>query len=219
MTCNQTNLFNSVLSEPKSEQSRENENIEYKNIEEVKNACRDCRKCDLAKTRINVVFGEGVFSSKIMLIGEGPGQQEDETGKPFVGKAGQLLDKILESQGFSREKNIYICNVIKCRPPGNRVPTDEEAAACREYLDAQIHLMKPKIIILCGATAVKAMLNIKQGITKIRGQWFEGPLGSKMMPFFHPSYLLRNQSKAEGSPKWNTWQDIKELKRMHDSFE
>lgn len=189
----------------------------FENIEEAQKVCSTCQKCNLAKTRTNVVFGEGIFSSKIMLIGEGPGQQEDETGRPFVGKAGQLLDKILESQEFSREKNVYICNTVKCRPPGNRVPADEEMAACREYLDAQIELMKPKIIILCGATAVKAMLNIKQGITKIRGQWFDGPFESKMMPFFHPSYLLRNQSKAVGSPKWLTWQDIQEIKRMHDS--
>ncbi len=189
-----------------------------KTIQEVENICKNCHKCDLSKTRKNIVFGEGIFSSKIMLIGEGPGQQEDETGKPFVGKAGQLLDKILESQGISREKNIYICNTVKCRPPGNRIPTNEEMAACREYLDSQIELMQPKIIILCGATAVKAMLNIKSGITKIRGQWFDGPFGAKMMPFFHPSYLLRNQSKEVGSPKWLTWQDIKEIKRMLDSL-
>lgn len=195
------------------------DNIRFKNIEEAENICNSCKKCELAKTRNKVVFGKGVFNSKVMLIGEGPGQQEDETGKPFVGRAGQLLDKILESQGFSGEKNVYICNVVKCRPPGNRVPSDEEAGACREYLDAQIHFMKPKIIILCGSTALKAMLNIKSGITKIRGQWFDGPYGAKMMPFFHPSYLLRNQSKAEGSPKWLTWQDIQEIKRFHDSLE
>lgn len=206
----------------KTEQIRINfentdENLRLKSLQEIKNVCNECYKCSLSKSRKNIVFGEGVFTSKIMLIGEGPGQQEDETGRPFVGKAGQLLDKILESQDISREKNIYICNTVKCRPPENRVPADEEMAACRQYLDAQIQLMSPKIIILCGSTAVKAMMGIKTGITKIRGQWFDGPFGSKMMPFFHPSYLLRNQSKEVGSPKWLTWQDIKEIKRLADS--
>jgi uracil-DNA glycosylase family 4 len=194
------------------------ENLRHKTLEEVKKVCNHCYKCDLSKTRKNIVFGQGVFSSKIMLIGEGPGQQEDETGNPFVGKAGQFLNQILESQDISREKNIYICNTVKCRPPENRVPTDIEMEACREYLDSQIQLMRPKIIILCGSTAVKAMLNIKSGITKIRGQWFEGPFGAKMMPFLHPSYLLRNRSKEIDSPQWNTLQDIKEIKRLLDEL-
>lgn len=209
MTNTQQSLFNF---------ENTNEKLRNNTIEEVQKVCSECYKCGLSKTRKKVVFGEGVFTSKVMLIGEGPGQQEDETGRPFVGKAGQLLDKILESQEFSREKNIYICNIVKCRPPENRVPTDEEMTACRQYLDAQIQLMRPKIIILCGSTAVKAMLGIKSGITKIRGQWFDGPFESKMMPFFHPSYLLRNQSSAVGSPKWLTWQDIQEIKKFHDTL-
>ena len=195
------------------------ENLRYKSLQEVKNVCTSCDKCNLSKTRKNIVFGEGIFSSKIMLIGEGPGQQEDETGRPFVGRSGQLLDKLFESQNISRKKNLYICNIVKCRPPENRVPKKEEIAACREYLDTQIQIIRPKIIILCGSTAVKSMLNIKTGITKIRGQWFEGPFGAKMMPFFHPSYLLRNQSSAVGSPKWLTGEDIQEIKKVLDSFE
>jgi len=190
------------------------ENLRHKTLQEVNNVCNYCYKCDLSKTRTNVVFGEGVFSSSIMLIGEGPGQQEDETGRPFVGKAGQLLDKFLETQDISREKNIYICNIVKCRPPENRIPTNKEMTACRVYLDAQIQLMRPKIIILCGSTAVKAILGIKSGITKIRGQWFEGPFGAKMTPLLHPSYLLRNQSKAVDSPQWLTLQDIREIKKL-----
>ncbi len=185
--------------------------LRNKTLQEVQNVCNYCYKCDLSKTRTKVVFGEGVLASKIMLIGEGPGQQEDNSGRPFVGKAGQLLDKILQTQDFSREKNIYICNIVKCRPPENRTPNDKEIKACRQYLDAQIQIMRPEIIILCGATAVKSMLEIKSGITKIRGQWFNGPFGAKMMPLLHPSYLLRNQSKAEGSPQWLTLQDIKRI--------
>lgn len=192
--------------------------LRNKTLQEVKNVCNYCYKCDLSKTRKNVVFGDGIFSSKIMLIGEGPGENEDQTGLPFVGKAGKFLDKILESQDISREKNIYICNIVKCRPPENRVPTNTEIEACKEYLDIQIQLMRPKIIILCGSTAVKVMLGIKSGITKIRGQWFEGPFGAKMMPLLHPSYLLRNQSKAVDSPQWLTLQDIKEIKKELDYF-
>ncbi len=134
-----------------------------------------------------------------MLIGEAPGYYEDQSGKPFVGKAGQLLDKILASQGFSRTKDIYICNTIKCRPPDNRDPLPEEKGACREYLDAQINILKPRIILLCGNVAVKSMLDNPLGITKVRGKWFDGPYGSKMMPIFHPSYLLR-MTQRKGSP-------------------
>ena len=153
-----------------------------------------------------------------MLVVEAPGRQEDETGIPFVGRAGQLLDKILESQNITREKDIYICNTVKCRPPENRVPTDQEKAACRVYLDSQLQLIRPKIILLCGATAVQSFLDTKLGITKIRGQWFDGPFGSKMMPIFHPSYLLRNHSKEPGSPRWLMWQDIQEVKKAVDKL-
>lgn len=195
-----------------------NENLKYKTLQEIKNVCEYCYKCDLSQTRNKIVFGEGVFSAKIMLIGEGPGQQEDETGKPFVGKAGRLLDKLLETQNFSRNKNIYICNIVKCRPPKNRVPLNQEIEACSQYLNAQIQLIKPKIIILTGSTAVKAILNTKIGITKIRGQWFDGPYDSKIMPLLHPSYLLRYQSDKVNSPKWLTLQDIQEIKKTFDTL-
>jgi DNA polymerase len=156
-----------------------------------------------------------------MLIGEGPGQNEDETGVPFVGRAGQLLTQILTSVNIQRDKDIYICNVVKCRPPQNRAPMPEEMAACFPYLEEQIRLVKPRFILLAGATAMKAVLNIKEGITKVRGQWFDTPFegGAKAMPIFHPSYLLRNQSKAEGSPKWLMWQDIQEVRRQLDELQ
>lgn len=186
-------------------------------LEKTKEKCFKCDKCGLSKSRINVVFSDGTPNEKIMLIGEAPGYWEDMKGKPFVGKAGQLLDKILEAIELDRNK-IYICNTIKCRPPENRNPLPEEKCACREYLDIQIETIKPKIILLCGKVAVQSMLNTTQGITKIRGQWFDGPFGSKMMPIFHPSYLLRNDSRAKGSPKWLTWQDVKEVKRVYDAL-
>ena len=188
-------------------------------LNEVREKCSHCNKCDLHKTRTNTVFSAGVPNHKIMLIGEAPGYYEDQKGEPFVGKAGQLLDKILASVGFSRQNDIYICNTIKCRPPENRDPLPEEKAACREYLDAQIEILKPRIILLCGRVAVNSFLGNAPGITKIRGKWFEGPNFSKMMPIFHPSYLLRNESREKGSPKWLMWQDIQEVKRVYSQLD
>lgn len=185
-------------------------------LEKVKSKCLTCEKCSLHKTRTNVVFSDGVPNNKLMLIGEAPGFYEDQKGLPFVGKAGQLLDKIFASVGLSREKDVYICNTIKCRPPENRDPQVEEKEACKEYLDAQIEILKPKIILICGKVALNSMLNTTQGITKLRGQWFDGPNGAKMMPIFHPSYLLRNDSREKGSPKWLMWQDIQEIKKAYD---
>ena len=139
-------------------------------------------------------------------------------GEPFFGKAGQLLDKILECVGFSRKENIYICNTIKCRPPENRDPLPEEKAACKIFLDKQIETLKPRIILLCGRVAVKSFLDTNLGITKVRGKWYEWPYYSKMMPIFHPSYLLRNDSRLKGSPKWLMWQDIKEVRRVYNQM-
>ena len=184
----------------------------------IKQKCEACHKCPLSQTRTQIVFSDGIPNHKMMLIGEAPGFNEDQTGKPFVGRAGQLLDKIFASVGLSREKDVYICNTLKCRPPDNRDPLPSEKEACREYLDAQLELLKPKIIILCGRVALTSFLTGEKSISKIRGQWFDGPHGSKMMPIFHPSYLLRNQSKAVGSPKWLMWQDIREIKKAYDEL-
>ncbi len=184
-------------------------------LEKLKEKCQSCEKCNLSKTRTNVVFADGKANHKLMLIGEAPGFYEDKQGLPFVGKAGQLLDKIFESVNLSRNENVYICNTIKCRPPENRDPLIEEKEACREYLDEQINILKPQIILLCGKVALNSMLETTTGITKMRGRWFDGPNNSKMMPIFHPSYLLRNDSREKGSPKWLMWQDIQEIKRVY----
>lgn len=189
--------------------------MDYSILKKTEESCRNCNKCGLCKTRTNIVFSDGVFNNKLMLVGEAPGYWEDQKGKPFVGKAGQLLDKILKSVQLSRE-NIYICNTIKCRPPNNRDPLPEEKLACKEYLDIQINTLKPKIILLCGRVAVKSFLDTDLGITKLRGKWFDGPFGSKMMPIFHPSYLLRNDSRQRGGPKWLMWQDIKSIRQAYD---
>lgn len=188
-------------------------------LEKVREKCLFCNKCSLCKTRTNTVFSAGIPNHKLMLIGEAPGYYEDKQGEPFVGKAGQLLDKIFASVGLSRQKDVYICNTIKCRPPENRDPLPEEKEACKEFLDAQINILKPRIILLCGRVAVQSILNTNQGITKIRGKWFEGPNMSKVMPIFHPSYLLRNDSREKGSPKWLMWQDIQEIKRVYSQMD
>lgn len=192
-------------------------------LEKIRQKCLICQKCELSKTRTNIVFDDGIPNHNLMLIGEAPGYWEDQKGKPFVGKAGQLLDKIFESVGLSRQKDVYICNTLKCRPPENRNPLPEEEKACREYLDAQISLLNPKILLLCGGVAAQAILGDGiGGITKIRGKWLDGKEygfeNTKIMPIFHPSYLLRNDSREKGSPKWLMWQDIKEIKRVYSEL-
>ncbi len=191
-------------------------------LEQVKQRCMNCQKCSLGKTRTNLVFSDGMPNHKLMLIGEAPGYWEDQKGIPFVGKAGQLLDKIFASVGLNRAKDVYICNTIKCRPPENRNPLPEEKEACREFLDEQIRIISPKIMLLCGGVAVQSILGNVGGITRVRGKWFDGERyglsGTKIMPIFHPSYLLRNDSREKGSPKWLMWQDIQEIRREYDKL-
>src|SRR5580658_1951084 len=143
---------------------------EYSSLAGVQAAAKNCMRCNLCQTRTNVVFFDGNPKAKLMIIGEGPGQHEDETGKPFVGRAGQLLDKILASADINRDEDVYICNIVKCRPPQNRVPTKEEAEACRPYLNAQINFVQPKLILLAGSTAVQGVLEVKEPISRIRGK-------------------------------------------------
>lgn len=191
-------------------------------LEKIREKCMSCKKCQLGETRTNLVFSDGMPNHKLMLIGEAPGYWEDMKGLPFVGKAGQLLDKIFESVGLTRKTDVYICNTIKCRPPENRNPLPEEKEACREYLDAQIKIVNPRILLLCGGVAVQSILGNIGGITRVRGKWFDGDKynlpNTKIMPIFHPSYLLRNDSREKGSPKWLMWQDIQEIKREYDKL-
>jgi len=187
-------------------------------LDQVKSTCEKCFDCELGSTRTKSVFSDGSPDALIMLIGEAPGQNEDETGIPFIGRAGKLLDELFKTQGLTREKDIYICNTVKCRPPNNRVPTETEKAQCRKYLDAQIEIIKPKIILLCGATALKSIIGSKLPISKIRGEWIEHPSKAKVMPIFHPSYLLRNPSLKEGSPKWLMTEDIKKIKQYYQTL-
>ena len=189
----------------------------YADMEALGGHCRQCQRCDLGTTRTQAVIGRGNIRAPLMAIGEAPGQNEDETGLPFVGRAGQLLEKILAAVRLNTETDVYICNIIKCRPPGNRDPMPGEIEACKPYLLEQIRLCDPKVILLTGKIAVKTILGEKRGITKIRGQWFSWE-GRDCMPIFHPAYLLRNPSREKGSPKWLMWQDIQAVRSKLDEL-
>lgn len=188
----------------------------YPSMVELAQHCNVCHRCGLGETRTHAVVGRGNLQAPIMIIGEAPGQNEDETGLPFVGKAGQLLEKILASVKLDKE-DVYICNINKCRPPNNRVPTTDEVEACKPYLLEQIRLVDPKIILFTGATAVKGLTGDKRGITKIRGTWIEWE-GRLCMPILHPAYLLRNPNREQGSPKWLMWQDIQAVRTKLDEI-
>jgi DNA polymerase len=187
-------------------------------FEKIREDGLKCTACSLYTTRTNFVFGEGNPHAKLVFIGEAPGEEEDLSGRPFVGRAGRHLDKILVAAGFTREE-VFICNILKDRPPNNRTPTTAEMQACTPLLRRQLALMKPKIIGLLGNTAVKFVLGPDAlGITKIHGQWFDSIFGIPCMPMYHPSYLLRNQSRERGSPNWEMWQDIQALKKKYDEL-
>ena len=177
----------------------------FDNWEELENSIINCNKCMLCQNRNNIVFGEGNKEADVMFIGEGPGADEDAQGLPFVGKAGQLMNKAFEGLGIDRSK-VYIANIVKCRPPSNRVPTDDEAEACLNYLRNQVVLVKPKIIVLLGSTALKYILGKEYGITSARGKWVEKK-GILYMPTWHPAALLRDENN-----KIEFWKDLKLVK-------
>jgi DNA polymerase len=174
-------------------------------FENLKSEVTDCTKCSLSSTRNKVVFGGGNPDAEIFVIAEGPGYEEDLQGIPFVGKSGKLLDKIFAACGFTREKHVYISNIVKCHPPGNRAPSKAEQAACLPYLIKQIDLVDPKIIVLLGATALQGLIDPNLKITKIRGEWIDWN-NRLVMPVFHPSALLRNPDL-----KRPAWEDFKKV--------
>ena len=165
----------------------------YNNWEELEEVVKQCRKCRLCETRKNVVFGVGNREADIMFIGEGPGADEDAQGEPFVGKAGKLMYMAFDMLGIKREE-VYIANIVKCRPPNNRNPQDDEAENCLDYLRNQVILVKPKIIVLLGSVALKNVLGKEYGITASRGKWLERK-GILYMPTWHPAALLRDENK------------------------
>ena len=178
--------------------------------------CDSCRACGLWQQRQQVVIGRGNPQARLMLIGEAPGAEEDASGIPFVGRSGQLLDQLLLQAGYDRDQDLYVCNAIKCRPPANRRPTALELQACRPWLAEQLSLVNPELVLLVGATALEAVLGIKGGITRLRGQWLkpaasplEAQLGQRrLMAILHPSYLLRFARDDADSPRDLTRRDL-----------
>jgi DNA polymerase len=177
--------------------------ISKSDLEELQQTVAACSRCRLHSGRLNTVFGEGAPNADLMFIGEGPGRDEDIQGRPFVGKAGQLLTKMINAMQFSREE-VFIGNIVKCRPPGNRNPEPDEAEQCLPYLKRQIELIRPKVLVLLGAVPLLHLLN-KKGITRLHGQWFKY-MGIKTMPTLHPAYLLRNPAA-----KKDAWDDLQKV--------
>lgn len=183
----------------------------YTSLKNLYDDVKSCTKCELCKTRKNAVFGEGNTAAKIMFIGEGPGRDEDELGRPFVGRAGQLLDKMLASINLTRN-DVYIANILKCRPPGNRDPLPHEAAACLDYLRAQVAMIRPSILVCLGRISAGYILGQEVRISRDRGVWRESK-GFFIMPTYHPAALLRNEELKKES-----YIDLKNIKAKYDEL-
>jgi DNA polymerase len=177
-------------------------------LEQLREEVRGCTRCALAPARKNTVFSRGTGSSGLCFIGEGPGADEDAQGYPFVGAAGQLLDRMIAAMGFGRDE-VYVCNIVKCRPPQNRKPEPAEMAACMPYLTEQLELLEPQVIVALGATAVQGLLGTTEGIMRLRGKWklYRGRIA--VMPTFHPAYLLRTPEA-----KRDVWTDLQAVLRQ-----
>ncbi len=177
-------------------------------LEELRQEIGDCKRCRLHKTRTNLVFGEGNPDARLMFVGEAPGEEEDRQGRPFVGLAGQLLTRLIESVGLTREE-VYIANVLKCRPPGNRNPMEDEIKACSPFLFRQIEIIQPRIICALGSFAAKLLLGQNIAISKVRGRLLKGINGYNVFPTYHPAYLLRNPRQ-----KKTAVEDFKRIKEL-----
>ncbi len=178
----------------------------FKDLEDLRQFVSGCRLCGLREQANTVVFGEGAAHSRIVFCGEGPGADEDRLGRPFVGRAGKLLDQMLQAMGFDRRENAYIVNVVKCRPPDNRTPTVDERTTCYPHLEAQLALIQPRILVLLGASAAKTLVGEQAQVSKLRGEWQRLEGGLWAMTTYHPAALLRN-------PAWKTaaWEDLKKV--------
>jgi DNA polymerase len=170
-------------------------------LDDIRTNLGDCTRCRLSEGRAQIVFGEGSPEARVVFVGEGPGAEEDRTGRPFVGRAGELLTRMIESVGWKRE-DVYICNVVKCRPPGNREPKMEEVAACRPFLERQLRSIRPRAIVTLGRPASQTLLGRSVAITKVRGIWQEWE-GIPLMPTFHPAYLLRSYTRETRQAVWD----------------
>jgi uracil-DNA glycosylase family 4 len=184
-----------------------------------------CRKCSIGSTRLNPAYGEGDVCAALMLVGEGPGETEDRLGRPFVGRAGELLDRMLAAIDIPRE-DVYICNTVKCRPTlnengklRNRAPDPAEMANCRPYLDEQIEIIRPRVILALGAPAARSFFGPKFSITRQRGQWFPGPLDIPAIATFHPAYILRQTGGELTAMKRLVWEDLKAVRSRLDEVQ
>lgn len=195
----------SLFEDPKDEWEK------AESLEELNNLIKDCKKCPLHKSRNKFVFGTGNPDADVMVVGEGPGAEEDKQGEPFVGRAGKLLNDILKAIKFEREE-VYIANIVKSRPPGNRTPTSDEMNACFPYLNKQIELIKPKLILALGLTAAQGLLKKRDSLTKMRGNIYEYK-GIKTMVTYHPAALLRNPNWKRGC-----WEDVQKFRKLYDEM-
>ncbi len=175
---------------------------ESPSLDEVRAVLGDCTRCRLAEGRTSIVFGEGNPDADLMFIGEGPGEQEDRTGRPFVGRAGELLTRMIERGLALSRDDVYICNIVKCRPPNNRTPQSDEVAACRRFLDGQIDAVRPRVIVALGKPAASLLLGRDIAITRVRGTWFDYR-GVPVMPTFHPAYVLRQYTPENRRLVWD----------------
>jgi uracil-DNA glycosylase family 4 len=173
-------------------------------LKELQAHIGDCKRCKLSNGRLNLVFGEGAPNARLVFVGEGPGREEDLEGRPFVGEAGRLLDRIIKAMGLNREE-VYICNVVKCRPPHNRDPEEDEIEACMPFLRKQLSLISPEVICTLGRVAAQCLLGREFRITRERGKWHSF-MNIPLMPTFHPAYLLRNSSA-----KRQVWEDVQKI--------
>ncbi|MBX5480655.1 MAG: uracil-DNA glycosylase [Myxococcaceae bacterium] len=197
-------LPRSIFELPKVEPVPEEER---RTLDEIRRELGDCRRCKLCNGRKNIVFGVGNPRAELVFVGEGPGADEDQQGIPFVGKAGQLLTKMIEAMGFSRDE-VYICNVVKCRPPDNRNPEIDEIFACEPFLRAQLGAIRPKVIVALGKFAAQTLLRDETRISALRGHWREY-CGIPLMPTFHPAYLLRNPAEKKAA-----WSDLQQVMKV-----
>jgi DNA polymerase len=184
----------------------------HETLEKVRKDLGECQRCKLGKTRKNLVFGVGNPRARLVFVGEGPGADEDAKGEPFVGKAGQVLNRIITAMGLKRE-DVYICNVVKCRPPGNRDPEKDEIEACSAFLLRQLRSVNPEVIVALGKPASHTLLGSKEPISKLRGK-FRDFHGIPLMPTYHPSFLLRKQEEGSMDAFWEVWDDMTQVLRL-----
>jgi DNA polymerase len=199
-------LSSERMSDPNAEQNHPTD------LDSLRAFIGDCKRCKLSQGRTHLVFGEGSPSARLVFVGEGPGAEEDAAGRPFVGEAGKLLTKIIESGMGLKREDVYICNVVKCRPPHNRDPEAEEVQTCLPFLEQQIRVIKPEVICTLGRIAAKSLLGREFKITEERGNWFSF-MGTPLMATFHPAYILRNPSR-ERELKGLVWEDVQKMMRQ-----